>query len=704
MRLATWLPWCALLAAGPSAAQERLSLQAHETTIERYGRVEFTIDTGRSYDHPFDPDEVDLRLLVRAPSGDEITVPAFLSQPYERQRLARDGREADWCYPVGDPRWLARFTPVEIGEYEAQALLRDGRGGSASAPIRFECVPSDAPGFVRVSERDPRFLEFPDGKPFFAIGQNVAFVGDAQYLDLTGMEETLAGLGDGGANLVRLWACCDDWALAIEAPKSAWGRSWAPSNAIVACPDDAERRCLSLSGEVGAALTMDPSHAVALRPGAEYRLTGRLRVEGASVGIDLGPERYSLPAGPGDAWHDFAVRFRAADEQYWLGRPSFQLTRAGTAWLDSVELQEARGGPNLLWEADVNRPRRGEYNLLDCFILDEIVLAAERTGVRLMLCLLTRDLYMGDLVDEGSPEYAAAVRDARNLMRYAVARWGCSPSVALWEYWNEMDPGRPTDAFYREVGAYLAEVDPYRHLRTTSAWASCPRDWAHPAIDVAQEHFYLRPADRARVEDEVAAIVERAALLREHAARKPALLGEFGLATDDWRLSESMERDTDLIHFHNALWASALSGLSGTAMFWWWEELDQRDAYRHYRPIADYIADIPFTTAGLRPAGVTMSDGTVRAIGLQGKACFYGWLLSEAATWTRIEAGQGPTADTVGATITLRGLLPGGYRVEWWDTRGAGVLAEDDVLVEGAGCAVEVPAFRTDIACKIVPR
>ena len=65
-----------------------------------------------------------------------------------------------------------------------------------------------------------------------------------------------------------------------------------------------------------------------------------------------------------------------------------------------------------------------------------------------------------------------------------------------------------------------------------------------------------------------------------------------------------MKESLELSDFHNGLWASALSGASGTAMFWWWERLDQRNHYHHYRPLADFVADIPWTTAGLQSAQV----------------------------------------------------------------------------------------------------
>jgi len=700
------LPLSALmLAIGPLVAQDAPRLDVATPAVGRYEKAELEIRLARQYEHPFDPSEVDVRLDLTAPSGARASVPAFFYQGYERRRIQRDGREADWFYPERKARWLARYAPSEVGTFTATARVVDAAGESVSESARFECTPSGRRGFLRASRIDPRSLELSTGEPFFAIGQNLAFIGEGQYVDLSRAEAIFAKLHASGANFLRIWTCCDDWAMAIESPKSAWDRSWDRNAPVVPKPDDPTRKCIELSGDAGKSLTVSPSHPVALKPDTGYRMTGSVRTDGgAVVSLRIGADE-SVVSGEGDGqWHRFELDFQSGDQQFWLGTPAFSLTKAGQAWLDDLQLTEADGGPNLLWEADVNRPPRGYYNPVDCFMLDELVTAAEDNGIYLMLCLITRDLYMSALSNEASPEYAQATRDAENLLRYAVARWGYSTSVAAWEYWNEMDPGKPTGRFYQDLGDYLAEIDPYHRLKTTSDWASCPRDWEHPAIDVAQEHFYLRPSDRERVPDEVAAVLERAALVREHAAAKAALLGEFGLATEQWGLSDSMKADTDLVHFHNALWASALSGLSGTAMFWWWEQLDQMDAYRQYRPLADFLASISFGAAELERATARVSDPRVRLVGLQGDGCLFAWLLSDAATWTSIEAGRGPTGDIEGATLTVRGLAPGDYRVEWWDTRTGKVSSAPDVTVGADACELRVPAFRADIACKLVRR
>lgn len=684
-----------------------LRIAALNPTAGRYEMVEFALELPGSYTHPYSPDEVDLRLELMSPDGRSVTVPAFFYQHYDRQRRQRDGAEADWFYPDRVPEWRARFAPDEAGTWTAVAHLKDATGECQSESVQFECTPSGDKGFVGISEADPRFLAFTSGDPFFAVGQNLAFIGPSQYAGLTRAEGILAKMAASGANYARVWTCCEDWAMAIEAPKSAWDRSWARNAPVVAKADAAGNpvggRCIEVAGEAGKSVSLQPSHPVAVRPGTRYRFSGTLRAEaGTALSLAVGGD--TLELAPGPEWAPFSVDWTSGDGQYWLGQPAFRLNSGGKAWLDQLSLTEAAGGPNLLWEADVNRPVRGEYNPTDCFMLDELVASAERSGIRLMLCLLTRDLYMGDLSDEASPEYARAIDDARSLLRYAVARWGYSTSVAAWEYFNEMDPGKPTGRFYRELGEYLAANDPYHHLRTTSAWASAPDDWADPAIDIAQEHFYLRPADRTRVDDEVSAALERARVVRQHAASKPALIGEFGLATDQWGLSDSMKRDANLVHFHNALWASALSGVSGTAMFWWWEQLDQMDAYAHYRPLAAFLAGVPFTTARLQPAEATPSDGRIRFVGLAGDRCLYGWLLNEAATWTRLEADPGPLEPIEGALLTVPGLPAGTYRVQWWDTMAGEVLSEEDVTVGEEGVRLAIPRLSADLAVSVAAR
>lgn len=690
--------------------QQEIPVEVSSEKVGRYEKVEFLIRVDTRYRNPFDPEEVDLCVELDGPGGERIGLPAFYCQQYQRQRMERGRGQATWMYPAGEPVWKARFAPMHVGSYRAVAILKDGGGTRRSPSVPFECTPSGGKGFVRVSKKDPRFFELSNGEPFFPIGQNLAFIGEGQYVNLAKAEEIFDSLSRNGANYLRIWTCCEDWAMAVEARKSAWGRSWSWKPPIAPVPDaegaEGDRQCVKLAGGDGSTLEVSPSHAVALRPGTRYVFSGRIRTEGdARVSVEVGGGRLKevVASAPPRQWTPLRHEFQTAPKEFWLGRTAFRLQGQGAAWLDELSLKEAAGGPELLWEADLNRGVRGYYNPVDCFMLDQLVEAARQRGIYLQLCLITRDLYMSSLKDPQSPEYRQAIDDAKRLLRYAVARWGYSTGVAAWEYFNEIDPNLPTDRFYTELGEHLERIDPYGHLRTTSTWAPSARDCRHPKLDVADVHFYLRPTDSKRLSGEVEAVLERTQFLRQHAPDKPAHLGEFGLANQRWQPTREMQQSDQVVDFHNAIWASALSGSSGTVLFWWWDRLDQRNHYPHYRPLADFLADVPWTTAGLQPTSGTVSGNRARLVGLQGRDRAYLWLFNPQASWTSAVV-QHVTPEPIGkATLEVKDLAPGTYRVLWWDTDQGKSVKEERLTPSVGVVRLAVPTFAKDLACKIVP-
>lgn len=706
-RQAVWLAFILLLAAAAPAHgnDAALGLRASATQVGKYQRIDFQLAVPWSYRNPFDPGEVDVSLEIRSPSGETQNLPAFWMQPYERQVLQRG---KDWLYPTGLASWHARFAPQHVGRYQAVARLRDPARSVRSPSVSFTCVASPDPGYLRSSTKDPRFLAFSESRPMFPIGQNLAFIGPSQFVTLVRAEEIFDKLSANGANFLRVWTCCEDWAMAIEARKSAWGRSWGWKPPFAPTPDaddPVDRRCLQLGGDQAASVNLSTPNPLAVRPKTRYLLSGKLRTAAADVSVKVSAG--SLDCGaplraerPGE-WTRFQREFETGADQRFIDQIVLRQEGGGPAWLDELSLREAAGGAELLWEAAIRDPLRGFYNPTDCFLLDQLVAAAERKGIYLQLCLVTRDLYMSSLKDDRSSEYAQAIRDAKHLLRYAVARWGYSTHVAAWEYFNEIDPHLPTDRFYDELGAYLEQSDIYRHLRTTSTWSPSPKDWKHPRLDIAETHHYIRPADKEQGHDEVAVVLQRVGLLRQHAPHRPALLGEFGLAEDNWQRSSYMKQDVKLVHFHNALWASALSGASGTALFWWWELLDPMDAYSHYAPLAKFMADVPLDS-GLEATSARAAGGELRIVGLQGRDCVYLWLFNPQATWWSQVAEKKTPGAIASARLEVPQLAAGSYRVVWWDTERGTARQEDRVEQEAGKLTVVVPPFSRDVACRIV--
>ena len=706
-RLCAWLIVAAFSTGRADPAQlrtpGRFSLHCLTNQVGQFEKIEFELAVPREYTNPFDPAEVEITVHLVSPSGTDLSLPAFYCQEYERKSVRVGMRNGDWLCPRGPAVWKARYSPMEIGTYLTTASLRDRDGTLRTSQAAFQCGASNRRGYVRVSKTDSRFLELSTSQPFFPIGQNLAFIGEAQHVTLAKAEQIFGQLAAHGANYLRIWTCCDDWALAIEARKSAWGRSWEGRTAVTSRPDDPpELRCVRIASD-HPTLTVNPSHPVALRPDTRYVVTGKVSsANNSKIRLEIaGAQPARLDSDERGAWTPFRYEFTTGATDFWLSGMGFRLEGSGPGWIRDLSLRQNGEGPELLWEAAVNRPTRGFYNPADCFMLDQLVAAAERSGIYLQLCLLTRDLYMGALKKPASPEYAQAIADAKKLLRYAVARWGYSAHVAAWEYWNEMDPNLPTDEFYAELGRYLDQMDLYHHLRTTSTWGASAKDCHHAQLDLADAHFYLRPSDQGRLRDEVEAVIDRTHWLREQAPAKPAHLGEFGLADEKWQLTGHMKQSAELVDFHNALWASALSGASGTAMYWWWERLDQRNAYPIYRPLSRFVADVPWTSGELKAEIALSAEDRVRVLSLRARSKAWLWFFNRAASWAQAVVASRSPAKVEAVTLDLQMPKPAPYRVEWWDTDSGQLLRED--RLSGQVIHLCAPAFTRDVACKVRP-
>jgi hypothetical protein len=178
--------------------------------VPRCGLAVIKVDLRATYDTPFDPDQVALDGVFTSPSGKQVTAPGFFSQPY---RMERDG-DSLWKMPEGDGEWLLRFAPTEVGEYRLKVVARDRSGAVGKEAGAIRCAASKSHGYVRVSRKDPRYFEFEDGTPYFAIGENVCW-----YRGQTGLTDYdlwFGHLAENGANFARIWM--PYWAFGIE-----WG-------------------------------------------------------------------------------------------------------------------------------------------------------------------------------------------------------------------------------------------------------------------------------------------------------------------------------------------------------------------------------------------------------------------------------------------------------------------------------------------------
>ncbi len=289
----------------------------------------------------------------------------------------------------------------------------------------------------------------------------------------------------------------------------------------------------------------------------------------------------------------------------------------------------------------------------------------------------------------------------RRRLRYSVARWGWSMHLAAWELWNEVDNNEGFDpaanqAWHREMAAYLKSIDPWQHLITTS-WRD-PKMFALPDIDIVQGHSYWS----AEYDAAEYAIQDTDHLMRPFG--KPFFFGEQGVEDP----AAAIKLDPDGHHFHDALWASALSGAAGTGLYWWWHNyVESLNLYRHYKPLALFLQNEDFPARTWLPAGLSRPNLPVslKLYGLAAPDRALLWIhdpLGFRIVDGKPERGSSQSA----ASLNVTGLADGEYVVQWWDTLRGQVLREDAGRVRssdhfGYGLELKPPPFWRDIAARV---
>jgi hypothetical protein len=415
-------------------------------------------------------------------------------------------------------------------------------------------------------------------------------------------------------------------------------------------------------------------------------------------------------------------------------------------WFDALQ----RNGANVarIWMApwafgiETTDLGLGRYRLDRAWLLDQVFRMAEQRGIYIILVLLNHGAFNVIVnpewvsnpynAEQGGPDQKPEdfATDARSRqlfqqrLRYIAARWGYSPNLLAWEWWNEVDLtplGSPDllNPWLREMTAYLRPLDPARHLTSISFARSSlfgytlttdARTYALPEIDLMQRHAYstidpLRgmPADYR----ELAAV-----------APKPVLYTEFGSAASGETVSPY---DPEGIHFHDGLWASAFSGFASTALYWWWDVYIEPNGYwDHLKGLSRFLAAEDLGT--MAPLSATVSGAQALALRSDTRALV--WLRdrqyslegSESAYRQAMLAGKDVAqwryepALVATATLTLTGLHDGAYQVRWYDPRSGdrsgdrsgGLFDEQTATARSGNLILAAPPFRRDLAIKLV--
>ena len=255
-----------------------------------------------------------------------------------------------------------------------------------------------------------------------------------------------------------------------------------------------------------------------------------------------------------------------------------------------------------------NRYGLNRYDLGVAERLDEVIRLAERYGIYLILVLdyhgvLQTEPDVWGANDEWhnnpynirlggparTPREFLSNPEAREIykrrLRYIVARWGYSPHIASWQFWNEIQnvirDGELIREWQREMSDYMRQIDVHRHLLSTSScelWGV----WELGNLDFSQSHEY---GSLARTFKDI---------IEEYQSRynKPHIIGEFSY---DWR---GLRAEDHLLHeaeLHDGLWRGLFSPTPVLPLTWWWECHYEHGNYRHIAAVSNFSAQIDYS-------------------------------------------------------------------------------------------------------------
>lgn len=194
---------------------------ANRSSVPCYEKLELTFEAPDRYPNPFDPEQVTVTGEFEDPEGTRTVVSGYYGQHYYREVTA----VGDRMTPQGRPYWRIRFAPLKPGTHHYTIRIRDAFGAGQWGPETFEATPPRLPGFVRVSQKDPRYFEFSDGSYYFPIGHNIRSPSDTRletvfpwtYRATEGSTAYLRYFKDmsaHGENLAEIWNSA--WSLGIE--------------------------------------------------------------------------------------------------------------------------------------------------------------------------------------------------------------------------------------------------------------------------------------------------------------------------------------------------------------------------------------------------------------------------------------------------------------------------------------------------------
>ncbi len=272
-----------------------------------------------------------------------------------------------------------------------------------------------------------------------------------------------------------------------------------------------------------------------------------------------------------------------------------------------------------------------------------------------------------------------AYAQAKKYFRYVIARWGYSPNIFAWEFFNEVnfsghflhEPAsfnNDIDAYHDTMSNYVESIDAFNHIQTTSTdHLQLKLMDDNKAMDVLQFHVY---------NDNLLQTIRHEASELHTNLQKPIICGEFGTP-----------QTRDLLR--KVFWQGLF--IQAPSQYWYVETLIKNDWWDVYKALGSYSSSSDFAadSVNIDTLGFTSSDG-LKLLALKGPRALYGYFYHP--------ENKVGIANIV---VDVKGLDFGYYRVEFINPETAEVVFADSLTVINPLVKLKIPVFSKEIAFKV---
>ncbi|MEA4906488.1 MAG: DUF5060 domain-containing protein, partial [Anaerolineaceae bacterium] len=723
------------------------SLSSGEVNVYEKVEVTFNLDTvaeNAFFRYDTDPPPgvepgtgVTVEGIFRLENGKEYRQPAFLMT----DATVVQGGAGPEVYLDPLRQWVVRFAPQEKGKYTVTLSAQDASGTTEQDVGSLTATPPVGPGFIQVSQDDPRYFEFSNGDLFWPLGP----VNGLDYSDYDGSglnfaRPWMAGLGAYSTNFARWVSSAKN--MGNEGFDSQLTfRSHYPGHELsqeMWVPDGSRMWLGWINQDL---FPLD------VKPDQDYLIKLRVKV------VDLsGPVNPALPYGlvikkhgwPSDTleqdiraypsfipeihndldWHTVVVRYHTTARDGSPSEPYISLylenVSSGDVYVDEFSMREILPDGSLGGEVIPNSRADLQTYVDDrpAAFLDWQVEQGQAHGIYFKYVVMDKRDWVPDhlnrlgfYTDLGDGYYQPAGTKARWLIeqwwQYVIARWGYSTAVHSWELNNEGSPDDPAHyQMTQDFAEFMHHNDAHPHLVSTSFWSEWrPEFWGdqvdYPDVDYADLHQYSGDDEQA-AKDPAAWQIEESLSLYQSGVGKPVIRGETGISYPGAELFDQLAASGNNVWYHDLLWAQLNPGAMFDPNYWWAEHLERIDQQAVAAVFSRFVDGLDLNAGGYQAAAASAENPAVLVTGQtnldRDEALL--WIKNVDHTWYNL-AYQPAKIKPQSAQIQIVMNPNTSYRIEWWNTE-TGQTSVEQARSDSQGILVlPVSNLKSDLAVKI---